>query len=74
MRTKGQALIEFCFGATVFMLLVAGMVQVVRWTMMNLVDGRVRHERGLTVAGDAGQQLGGVEQRMLPLDPVMDSK
>ena len=77
MKKNGQAMIEFCFGATVFMLLVAGLIQVVRWTMMNLVEGRVAYEQRLTDSTqyDAAHQLGGgVVHRMRPIDSSMYSK
>ncbi len=73
MKRTGQALIEFCFGVTVFMLLAAGMVQVVRWTLMNLVDTRVSYDKRFLTGSDAAAQLSpSGPQKIRPLDPVMD--
>ena len=67
-------MIEFCFGCMVLMLLLFGMVQVVRWVMMDLAERRSDHDRvlvsGWNTAGDAVKQLTPDFHQIRPMDAV----
>ncbi|MEI6437117.1 MAG: hypothetical protein WCO69_00030 [Candidatus Omnitrophota bacterium] len=47
-NTRAQAMIEFCFACIVLMVLVFGMIQTVRWSMVDLAERRYDHEQVLT--------------------------
>ena len=47
MKLKAQTIIEFCFAGIVLMVLVFGMVQTVRWVMMDLAERRYDHDSSL---------------------------
>ncbi|MBF0386474.1 MAG: pilus assembly protein [Candidatus Omnitrophica bacterium] len=71
---KGQSIIEFCFACAVFMLLLFGMVQTVRWIMMDLAERRYDHEAVLTAAGPLDGQLNPNFHRPRPLDAALFKK
>lgn len=68
-NNRAQSIIEFCFASVVLMFLLYGMVQTVRWIMLDLAERRFDHDAVLTdsAAGVEGQ-LNPYFHRSRPVD------
>jgi hypothetical protein len=70
-RSPAQTILEFCFAATILMVLVFGMVQTVRWVMMDLSERRFDHDTALLASGDAKSQLNPSFHQIRNMDTVV---
>ncbi len=78
-KDKAQSVIEFCFASVVLMMLLLGMVQTVRWVMLDLAERRYDHEAVLTSGSndpgvDASSQLNPYFHRPRPIDAALFRK
>lgn len=71
-NTKAQSTIEFTFAMVVIIFLIYGMVQVFRWTGMDLANRRVAQDRSLTnvAVSDPSSQLNPYFADALPMAAV----
>lgn len=71
---KAQSIIEFCFASVVLMVLLFGMVQTVRWIMLDLAERRYDHDAVLTANTDVEGQLNPYFHRPRSLDAALFRK
>lgn len=53
----GQSILEFSFGCMIVMVILFGLIQAVRWSMLEAAERRFDYERNLTSGTNALQQL-----------------
>jgi len=62
-RCRGQSTLEFTFAAFILLLLVYGLVQSVRWVIMDAADRRYYYEQAMgNLTGSAGVDITASEQ------------
>ena len=71
---KAQSMIEFCFASTVMMLLLFGMIQTVRWIMLELAETRYDSDVLLTRGNDVQAQLNPYFHLPRPMDATLHKK
>jgi len=69
-----QSTIEFTFGMIVILFLIYGMVQVFRWTGMDLAQRRYSQDASIStqnlIGGDPATQLNSDDESVLPIAAV----
>ncbi len=73
-KLKAQSMIEFCFASAVLMLLLFGMIQTVRWIMLDLAERRFDHDDVLTKGTNVAGQLNPYFHRTRSIDAVLFDK